>query len=144
MENKPLKDELYISVDIESSGHILGIYNMLSIGACAVDATPNKIGFYRELKPINDNYIWEALQVSGFDMFSLKEIGVDPKIAMEVFEDWIERNCQHKYYRPVFVGFNVTFGWQFVNYYFNYFLDYNPFGILVVLVIKVGLFFGII
>ncbi|HUJ72080.1 MAG TPA: exonuclease domain-containing protein, partial [Verrucomicrobiae bacterium] len=30
---------------------------------------------------------------------------------------------------PVFVGFNASFDWAFVNWYFYNFLDRNPFGI---------------
>ena len=31
--------------------------------------------------------------------------------------------------RPVFVAFNATFDWMFVNWYFHRFLGKNPFGI---------------
>lgn len=30
--------------------------------------------------------------------------------------------------KPVFVGFNATFDWPFVNFYFHEFLGENPFG----------------
>ncbi|PYI50016.1 MAG: DNA polymerase III subunit epsilon, partial [Verrucomicrobia bacterium] len=30
--------------------------------------------------------------------------------------------------KPVFVGFNATFDWAFVNFYFHEYLGENPFG----------------
>lgn len=49
-----LKDEEFISVDIEASGPIPGEYSMLSIGACQVDNIDN--AFYVELRPISNAY----------------------------------------------------------------------------------------
>jgi DNA polymerase III epsilon subunit-like protein len=46
---------------------------------------------------------------------------------MESFGKWIENVSGTN--RPVFIGFNATFDWSFVNYYFHKFLGKNPFGI---------------
>ena len=121
-----MKKEIYISVDIEASGPIPGEYSMLSLGACVV-GEPSKT-FYCELKPINSNYIGQALDVSGFSMESLKEKGTEPAKAMNDFAKWIACACGEDG-RPVFAGFNATFDWSFVNYYFHRFCEKNPFGI---------------
>ena len=114
--------ELYISVDVETAGPIPAEYSMLSLGACLVNDI-NKT-FYVELKPINSNYIAEALDVCGLSMEYLIEFGTDPLTAMQAFNDWIAALKG----RPVFVGFNTPFDWSFVNYYFIKYLGNNPFG----------------
>jgi len=65
--------ETYISVDIEASGPIPEVYSMLSVGACVIGDTSKT--FYVELKPLNDNYIQQALDVTGFSMEKLKKNG---------------------------------------------------------------------
>lgn len=117
--------EIYISVDIEASGSIPGEYSMLSLGACVVgDATKS---FYAELKPVNDKFVPEALAVSKFDLTKLKNTGEGPAETMSRFASWIEQASGEL--RPVFVGFNACFDWSFVNWYFQKFLNKNPFGI---------------
>lgn len=118
--------ECYVSVDIEASGPVPGLYSMLSIGACHVD-DPTKT-FYRELCPLNDNFIAEALQVSGFSLTELQHQGVAPTQAMHSFEQWLTSLTPNNE-RLVFVGLNATFDWSFINYYFWAFLGRNPFGI---------------
>lgn len=121
-----MKKETFISVDIEASGPIPGEYSMLSIGAAVVGDLSKT--FYIELKPINDNFIQRALDVTKFSMQELKERGTEPSEAMKKFEEWVLGVCKQDA-RPVFVAFNATFDWSFVNYYFHKFLGRNPFGI---------------
>lgn len=120
-----MKPEIYISVDIEASGPIPGEYSMLSLGAAIVGNVSQN--FYVEIIPLTDNYIPRALEVSGFSLDELKQTGEQPAKAMRMFADWLGKVCESK--RPVFVGFNATFDWQFVNYYFHKFLKENPLGI---------------
>ncbi len=119
------QDEVYISVDIESAGPIPGEYSMLSFGACLV-SNPT-VSFYVELKPINSNFIPDALKVSGLTLEQLAATGLSPEEALKTFHDWVQ-NVVHKQ-RAVFVGFNASFDWSFVNWYFHMFLGDNPFGI---------------
>ena len=46
---------------------------------------------------------------------------------MQDFESWIAAETSGR--KPVFVGFNATFDWAFVNWYFQKYLHKNPFGI---------------
>lgn len=117
--------EEYISVDVEASGPVPGEYSMLSIGACTVSNTENN--FYVELRPISDQYVSEALEVSGLSLPHLHEHGTDPAEAMPSLRDWVRKVSVSR--RPVFVGFNAGFDWAFVNWYFHMFLGENPFGI---------------
>jgi ribonuclease T len=120
-----LKNETYISVDIESAGPNPGGYAMLSIGACTV-TEPDKT-FYVEIRPDKEAFSLEALSVSGLDMDELREHGVPPEQAMMQFADWVLEvtPADHK---PVFVAFNAPFDWMFVNDYFHRYLEHNPFG----------------
>jgi DNA polymerase III epsilon subunit-like protein len=116
--------EVFISVDIESSGPIPGDYSMLSLGACIVGS--NDQGFYAEFKPLNDNAVPEAMKVSGFDLAQLTETGERPEIAMKKLVAWMKEVAGDA--KPVFVGFNAGFDWSFVNWYFIHFFNDNPFG----------------
>lgn len=117
--------EVYISVDIEASGPIPGTYSMLSLGAALV-ADPD-VSFYVELKPISKEAVPEALEVSGFDLEELERSGTVPEEAMRRFSAWIEEVVQGR--KAVLVGFNASFDWAFVNWYFHMYLGENPFGI---------------
>jgi len=116
--------ETYISVDIEASGPIPEVYSMLSVGACVIGDTSKT--FYVELKPLNDNYIQQALDVTGFSMEKLKKNGTDPRKAMKDFEKWIKAEAAPNS-RAVFVSLG-TFDWMFVQYYLYKYLGRKPFG----------------
>lgn len=113
--------ENYVSVDVEAGGPTPR-YNLLSIGACLVTNTTNT--FYAELVPVTPYFIDEAVKVGGFDLEQLKETGSSPWDVMRNFDTWLQQ-----FERPIMVGFNAPFDWQFVNDYFWQFLGRNPFGI---------------
>jgi len=121
----PLINEVYLSVDVETSGPIPGEYSMLTIGACVVD-DPDQ-GFTCEIKPISMNADPEALEVTGLSLERLAVEGATPQVAMKQFQDWIERVTRSGGL-PIFVGLNAPFDWSFVNYYFHRYLGSNPFG----------------
>ena len=119
-----MKIERYYSVDIESAGPIPGKYSMLSLGACLVE-NPGE-GYYVELKPISKDFVPDALRVSGFDLADLEAKGQPPPNAMRDFRKWVERTAGQA--KPIFVGFNGCYDWQFVNWYLESFAGGNPFG----------------
>ncbi|MBI3760784.1 MAG: 3'-5' exonuclease [Chloroflexi bacterium] len=121
-----MTSETYLSVDVEASGPIPGEYSLLSLGACLVGNTAET--FYVELRPITNNYIRSAVEVSGLSLAELQKRGVEPATAMAEFERWIQRVTPEGG-RPVFVAFNATFDWMFTHYYFIRFLGRDPFGI---------------
>ena len=119
------KHEVFVSVDVETTGPIPGEYSLLAIGACDVwDSTQT---FACELKPITRNADLKALAVTGLSLDRLEQEGLDPAVAMRAFRDWIVR-ISGADATPVFVGFNAPFDWSFVNYYFHRYLGENPFG----------------
>lgn len=119
-------NEIFVSVDVEASGPIPGKYSMLSLGACVV--SNSSLQFSCLLKPISDEFVPEAMEVTGLSLEKLSNEGLEPTDAMAQFKAWIESVCDEGD-SVVFVGFNASFDWGFVNYYFHKFLGGNPFGI---------------
>ncbi len=114
--------EIFVSVDVETSGPNPREYAMLSIGACLVDDPGSS--FYVELKPTTDNVVPEALAVSGLSLADLARDGVDPEAALLQFEEWLAELPGP----PIFTAFNAAFDWMFIEDYFSRFLGRNPFG----------------
>ena len=113
----------YIAVDIESDGPIPGDYSMISFGAVIIEEGLER-SFYGKLKPISNDYIPEALAVSGFSREETMEFD-DPVEVMLKFEAWIKENSKG---RPIFMSDNNGFDWMFICWYFHHFIKRNPFG----------------
>lgn len=112
-----------IVVDIEADGPIPGVYSMVCFGAVVVDDNLDKT-FYGETSPISEKWIPDALAVSGFSRE--EHLGFDkPEVVMQDFAKWIKENASG---RAVFVSDNLAFDWQWVNYYFHFYMGKNPFG----------------
>lgn len=113
----------YFVVDIESDGPIPGDYSMICFGAVLVNDSLDKT-FYAQLKPISEQYVPDALAVSGFSRDETLAFE-DPKTAMLNFEAWIK---EHSKGRPIFMSDNNGFDWMFICWYFHHFIGRNPFG----------------
>jgi len=113
----------YVMVDVESDGPIPGDYSMICFGAIIVELELNRT-FYGKLKPISDQFMPEALAVSGFTRDECLAFD-DPKQVMGQFRQWLATNCKG---RNMFVSDNNGFDWQFMNWYFHHFVGTNPFG----------------
>lgn len=127
--NRTVHNELYISVDIESDGPIPGKFSMVSFGMSAavlrnsqgeyvdmdVDAPENQ--FYAELKPISDEFIPEALAVSGLNRDDLLANGRDVVEAMTAACEWVVEVAARNNARPVFAAYPLGFDWMFWYWY---------------------------
>jgi len=113
----------YIIVDVEADGPIPHKYSMVCFGAVIVEPSLTKT-FYGKTKPISSEWIPDSLAVSGFTRVEHENFD-DPIIVMRDFEAWIKQNATSRY---TFASDNVAFDWQWINYYFHYFLGSNPFG----------------
>lgn len=126
-----MKRDCYISVDIEADGAIPGVFSMLSLGAAVVGrhhlADDPTACFYIELQPISARFDEAAMKVNQLDRGRLEREGAAPALAMARFEAWVCEAASDA--KPVFVGFNATFDWMFVHWYFVHFLGRSPFGI---------------
>jgi hypothetical protein len=113
----------YVMVDIEADGPIPGDYSMICLGAVIVEPTLSRT-FYGKLRPISEQWIPDALEVSGFTRDETLAFD-DPKTVMTSFDRWVADNANK---RPLFISDNNGFDWQFVNWYFHHFLGKNRFG----------------
>jgi len=120
-----LETDVYICVDVETTGPVPGDYSMLSIGACTI-YEPQQT-FYIELKPINQNTTEEAVSIHKLSFERLMAEGVAPTEALTRFEEWLMNEAAPNQ-QPLFVAFNAAFDWMFVNYYFHHYRGHNPFG----------------
>jgi len=110
-------------IDVEADGPIPGDYSMVCLGAVVVDATLDRT-FYGKLRPISDEWVPDALAVSGFSRE--QTLGFDdPREVMTAFAAWLDTTCGGRMH---FISDNNGFDWQFVNWYFHHFLGGNPFG----------------
>lgn len=128
--------DLYFSVDVEADGPVPGPYSMLSFGLAvagghdgsaftAVDPAENT--FYAELRPISEEFVPEALAVSGLDRGRLAREGQEPERAMNAAVKWIMG--QAKGASPVFVAYPLGFDWMWMYWYFvRYAEKGSPFG----------------
>jgi DNA polymerase III alpha subunit (gram-positive type) len=113
----------YIMVDIEADGPIPSDYSMISFAAVVVKSGLEQ-SFYATLKPISDNWLPNALKVSGYSREETLKFP-EPLIAMQDFTRWLTDEVKE---RPYFISDNNGFDWQFINWYFHHFLNHNPFG----------------
>jgi 3' exoribonuclease, RNase T-like len=112
-----------VMVDVESDGPAPGLYSMVCFGAVYCDEYLQKT-FYAEIKPISEDWIPEALAISGFTR-EQHLLFPDPLIAMTDFEKWLATLMEG---RPIFWSDNNGYDFAFINYYFHRYLKRNPFG----------------
>jgi len=128
--------DAYISADVETDGSIPGVFSILSFAlvyAGRFDGQrfdrPPKFDriFYRELRPISDNFEDEALRINGLDRERLLREGVSPDVAMSDASNWVRSvagsDC------PVLVAYPLSFDWAWLYWYFVRFSrSGSPFG----------------
>lgn len=111
-DNPTVPAEVFISVDVETSGPVPGLYALLSIGACVVGQEEKT--FYAELRPPDEAMILpHAVAATGIDLDYLRKEGNDPPVVAAEFASWIRLVSGDS--RPIFVAYNAPFDWSFVN-----------------------------
>ena len=114
-----------VSVDVETAGPNPADYALLSIGACTL--LEPRATFYAELQPATKLVDENAMKIHGLKMEQLARDGLPPKIALHNLADWLTKNVSDPR-GALFLGFNASFDWMFLNDYFHRFLGLNPFG----------------
>ena len=121
MRSCEIRPDLYISADVETDGPIPGPFSLLSFGLAVVARhrlarlPPREQTFYRELRPISDQYEDEAPAVNGLDRQRLLREGMAPGQAMEEAVAWVR--AVSGAHRPVLVAYPVAFDWSFLYWY---------------------------
>jgi hypothetical protein len=117
--------DVYFSADVETDGPIPGPYSILSFAlvfAGTYDGVsysrPQNFaqGFYRELRPISEEFQEEALQVNGLDRRRLCLEGELPQNAMTAAADWVKQVAGPG--KPVLVAYPLCFDWAWLYWYF--------------------------
>lgn len=130
-----MRTAVYLSVDVEADGPIPGPYSMISFGAAVCGrhddsgfhaVEPTLDTFYRQLRPISDEFDVEALAVSGLDRDMLLASGADPEEAMADFVAWVELVSGSA--KPVVVAYPACYDWMFLYWYLIRFAGHSPFG----------------
>lgn len=121
----------YICVDLEASGPVPGLYNLVSIGGVEVKLSGDRHirgrEFYFELKPICDGFDEHAMSIHGLTRTHLEENGQDAVEVMQAISDWVHEVVPRNH-RALFVGHNAPFDWMYTAYYYAWSGLKNPFG----------------
>jgi len=120
--------DVYFSADVETDGPIPGPFSILSFAlvfAGTFDGArftpPHDYGqsFYRELRPISNDFQLEALRVNGLDRDRLRVKGERPEAAMTEAAKWIKGIVGQG--KPILVAYPLSFDWSWLYWYFTRF-----------------------
>lgn len=121
----------WFCVDIECSGPVPHLYDMISLGAVRVVKGEQgwEIGepFYVEIRPTAPRVDAEAMKVNGLDLERLRREGLPLREALERLSAWVAQQTERRS-KPVFVGHNAPFDWSFVSHAYAWCDLPNPFG----------------
>ena len=122
----------WFCIDIEASGPVPSLYDMISLGAVAVHENEDgtlRLGdsFYVEIVPTAPGWDSEAEAIHGLSKAHLERHGVSRRVAMERLSAWVASTTDHGT-KPTFVGHNAPFDWSHVAWCCAAERLSNPFG----------------
>ena len=122
------KRATWFCVDIECSGPVPALYDLLSLGVVVVrsDLTLGS-SLYLEVRPTAPRVDPGAMKVNGLDLELLKRDGLPLGEALGRLSAFVDR-CREDGTEAVFVGHNAPFDWSFVSYAYHAEGLRNPFG----------------
>lgn len=122
----------YFCVDLESSGPIPGIHNLLSLGVTHVRRFEGRYqpfdDLYVEFRPLFPGFEDDAMAVNKLDAVRLESEGLSLEAGIGRVVDFVKARHHKKKDRPVFVAHNAPFDWMFFTYYCGHAGRDNPFG----------------
>jgi DNA polymerase III alpha subunit (gram-positive type) len=118
--------EIYCCVDIEASGPVPHLYDIVSLGAVAVmrgadgrHVVVEKNPFYVEFLPQGGAEDEGATRIHGLTRDYLAKNGVPLAEGLERLNAWARALHGESGGKLVFVGHNAVFDWAFVNYAYH-------------------------
>jgi hypothetical protein len=117
--------DVYFSADVETDGPIPGPYSMLSFAIVYAGTFDGRVFsrpksydkvFYRELRPISQEFQLEALKINKLDRNRLVQFGGNPEEVMSDAADWIKDVAGRE--MPVLVAYPLSFDWTWLYWYF--------------------------
>lgn len=120
--------DAYFSADVETDGPIPGPFSILSFALVYAGRFDGKrfqrpddykLRFYKELKPISENFEPEALRINGLDRARLCRDGESPESAMTQAYGWVKAIAGETV--PVLVAYPLSFDWSWLYWYFTRF-----------------------
>ncbi len=115
------EEQLWIMVDLETSGPVYGTHSITEIGAAVGSVRRGVVDRFEALiRPIGD-----AVVVSRESFEKARANGLDPTEAMKRFAEW-SKPFQEQ--RARFVARPAAFDWPWIVYYAWRYLGENPFG----------------
>jgi len=131
----PIPD-VYFSADIETDGPIPGPFSLLSFALVVAGHHDGRefhrplgpeVCFYREVRPISDQFDPQAMAINLLDRDRLTREGIDPSVAMTDAAAWVQRHSGAG--KPILVAFPLSFDWTWLYWYFVRFSKTgSPFG----------------
>jgi len=128
-----MREEFYVSVDVETDGPIPGPHSMLSLGAAAFTDDREVLGEFEvcleELdgaKGHPDTMTWWGKQPKEIWEACRKD-AQPPQLAMQRFVNWVNELAAKHNVKPVCVAYPAGFDWLFVYWYIVRFGQESPF-----------------
>jgi len=128
--------DAYFSADVETDGPIPGPFSMLSFAIVYAGSFDGRRferpkhydrTFYKELKPISNEFQEDALKINGLDRERLCREGQRPELVMTEAHQWVNSNCAGA--NPILVAYPLSFDWSWLYWYFIRFSsEGSPFG----------------
>lgn len=121
--------ETYVSLDIESTGPVPGLYSMIALGAAAFSQSGQELGCWtanlQELEGAGrhpDTMAWWQTRPREWEQATRDQ--EDPATAMAAFSKWVQKLPGKK----IAAAWPAAFDFAFVNYYCHRFTGGNPLG----------------
>lgn len=125
-----MKDENYLSIDIETDGPIPGLNSMLSLGAVIIYADGSEGPMWTcNFKPLPwadpnpDTLLWWGKQPEAWQAATGNQ--EDFAVATQNFRRWLDGKMPP---RLIAAAWPATFDFAFINYYLHSFTGGNPLG----------------
>jgi hypothetical protein len=125
---RKVKQEIYVSTDIEADGPIPGPNSMLNFGSAAFTADKQLVGtFSANLHVLPDaipdprTMDWWRTQPDAWN--AIRTDLQDPEVAMKNYVAWLESLPGS----PVFVGYPASYDFMFIYWYLMRFAGRSPF-----------------